>query len=141
MVYKSPAMYRLSRQELNRLSECVKILEWLRETDHAHLLGHTQLGTCLMKMKDYARAREVLTSVLEVDPDHLMALQNYGETEYCHTFCHLQTFLLFAIKFQVHWLLSYVIRERFFSCLWSRTPTRLCSVYTPCFKFASYSNP
>jgi tetratricopeptide (TPR) repeat protein len=71
-------MYHLSRQELNRLSECVNILEWLRETDHAHLLGHTQLGTCLMKMKDYARAREVFTSVLEVDPDHLMALQNYG---------------------------------------------------------------
>ncbi|CAI8045704.1 hypothetical protein GBAR_LOCUS25276, partial [Geodia barretti] len=66
------------RQELNRLSECVKILEQLRESDHAHLLGHTQLGTCLMKMKDYARAREVFTSVLEVDPDHLMALQNYG---------------------------------------------------------------
>ena len=115
---KSHSAYRLSRQELNRLSECVKILEQLRESDHAHLLGHTQLGTCLMKMKDYARAREVFTSVLEVDPDHLMALQNYGEMFYTlrgriyTTFCHLQIFLLFAIEFQIHWLLSYVIRER-----------------------------
>ena len=51
----------------------------LRESDSAHLLGHTQLGTCLMKMKSYEKAGEAFTGVLEVDPDNKMALQNYGE--------------------------------------------------------------
>ena len=54
------------------------MLTQLRESDPGHLQGYSQLGTCYMKLKDYSRAREVFTGVLEIDPTDKMALQNYG---------------------------------------------------------------
>ena len=57
----------------------MELLLELLDRDPAHLKGHTQLGTCYMLLKDYPSAREVFTHVLEEDPDHKMALQNYGD--------------------------------------------------------------
>ena len=65
--------------ESGRLSECVEILEYLWDVDPTHLLGHAQLGTCHMKMKNYEEAGKVFSEVLAVDGEHKMTLQNYGK--------------------------------------------------------------
>ena len=65
--------------ELTHYNKCVEVLTILRESDPSHLLGHAQLGTCHMRLKDYQRAGEAFTSVLEIEPDQRMALQNYGD--------------------------------------------------------------
>ena len=62
----------------DRLEECVEILLRLQKSHPGHLLGRSQLGTCYMKKKEHKRARDMFTSVLKEDPNHGMALQNYG---------------------------------------------------------------
>ena len=68
----------INHTELTRYNECVETLTILCESDPGHLLGRAQLGTCHMRLKDYQRAGEAFTSVLQTEPDHKMALQNYG---------------------------------------------------------------
>lgn len=63
---------------MGRQEECIQHLQQLLEINPEHLSGHTQLGTCLMRAKDYERAREMFTYVLDKNPDDQMALQNYG---------------------------------------------------------------
>lgn len=69
---------------MERYTECVERLIELQETNPAHLGGVVQLGTCYLRLKEYPKAREAFTSVLEIEPDNDMALQNYGEI-YTHT--------------------------------------------------------
>lgn len=70
---------------MERYPDCVERLIELRETDPTHLGGVIQLGTCYLRLKEYQKAREAYTSVLEIEPDNDMALQNYGDTMY--TYC------------------------------------------------------
>ena len=65
--------------ELADYRKCTELLTVLQETDPSHLLGRAQLGTCHMRMKEYQMAGEVFSEVLKIEPDHRMALQNFGD--------------------------------------------------------------
>lgn len=62
-----------------RYGEALVYLEPLVEHHPSHLGGHCQLATCHMQLGNKALAREMFTEVLNKNPNHTTALQNYGE--------------------------------------------------------------
>ena len=64
---------------LPRYPEAMVYLSLLREHHPLHINGLSQLATCHMQMGERQQAKEMFTEVLKRDPNHNMALQNYGE--------------------------------------------------------------
>ena len=65
-----------------RYDEALVYLGRLREHHPSHMGGLCQLATCHMQLGHKGQARELFQEVLREQPNHTMALQNYGKSNY-----------------------------------------------------------